>query len=78
MLEDLLTDLDRLGVRLRFAELKDPVKDRLRRYGLFDRIGADAFFPTVGTAVDGYLEATGIEWVDWEERQAGPGPSGPS
>jgi len=68
MLEDLLTDLDRRGVRLRFAELKGPVKDRLGRYGLLERIGTDAFYPTLGTAVDGYLEATGLDWVDWEER----------
>jgi hypothetical protein len=55
-------------VTLAFAELKDPVRDRLRRYGLDDAIGPDRFFPTVGTAVDGYLEATGTTWVDWEER----------
>ena len=72
MLEDLLTDVGRRGIRLRFAELKDPVKDRLRGYGLFERIGADAFYPTVGTAVDGYVEASGADWVDWEERLPGP------
>jgi high affinity sulfate transporter 1 len=71
MLDELLTNFDTAGIRLRFAELKDPVKDRLRRYGLLERIGPDAFYPTIGTAVDGYVEASGIEWVDWEERQAG-------
>ena len=35
-----------------FAELKGPVKDRLGRYGLYDAIGPDHFFPTIGTAVD--------------------------
>ena len=53
---------------LAFAELKGPVKDRLRRYGLYDQVGDERFFPTVGTAVDGYLRTTGVEWVDWEER----------
>ena len=31
------------------------------------RIGAEHFYPTKGTAVDAYLKATGTEWVDWEE-----------
>jgi hypothetical protein len=51
--------------------MKGPVKDRLRRYGLYAQVGEDRFFPTVGTAVDGYLQATGMEWVDWEERPDG-------
>jgi high affinity sulfate transporter 1 len=63
--EDLAAD----GIDLRFAEMKDPVKDRLKRYGLFDRFGDDHFYPTVGTAVDAYLDAMGIEWVDWEDRE---------
>ncbi len=73
LLRELLEELDQGGVTLAFAEAKGPVKDRLRRYGLFEAIGADRFFPTVGTAVDGYVEATGTTWVDWEERPAGPG-----
>ena len=60
--------LRRQGVVVAFAEMKGPVKDRLRRYGLYAQGGSDYFFPTVGTAVDGYLRATGLEWVDWEER----------
>jgi high affinity sulfate transporter 1 len=67
-LRELLEELRAEGVTLAFAELKGPVKDLLRRYGLFDAIGPDRFFPTVGTAVDGYIEATGTTWVDWEER----------
>jgi high affinity sulfate transporter 1 len=67
-LHQLLAELRQQGVTLAFAELKDPVKDRIKRYGLFDAIGPDRFFPTVGTAVDGYVEATGTKWVDWEER----------
>jgi MFS superfamily sulfate permease-like transporter len=74
MLDELITELDGRGIRLRFAELKDPVKDRLRRYGLYQRLGDEAYFPTVGTAVDGYVATSGIDWVDWEER----GPDDPS
>jgi high affinity sulfate transporter 1 len=58
------------GIDLRFAEMKDPVKDRLKRYGLFERFGDDHFYPTIGTAVDAYVAAMGIEWVDWEDRVA--------
>jgi high affinity sulfate transporter 1 len=70
-LRDLLSELRQEGITLAFAELKGPVKDRLRRYGLFDAVGPDRFYPTVGTAVDGYIEATGTSWVDWEERLPG-------
>ena len=61
---------------LAFAELKGPVKDRLRRYGLYDAIGPDHFLPTIGTAVNAYVTATGTTWVDWEERPA-PDPDHP-
>ena len=67
-LRALLDELQRDGVTLAFAEVKGPVKDRLQRYGLYDAVGPDRFFPTVGTAVDAYLESTGTTWVDWEER----------
>jgi high affinity sulfate transporter 1 len=60
------------GIDLRFAEMKDPVKDRLKRYALFDRLGADHFYPTIGTAVSAYLEETGVEWTDWEELAQAP------
>jgi MFS superfamily sulfate permease-like transporter len=69
MLDELLDELQAAGVTLAFAEMKGPVKDRLRTFGLYDRIGDDRFFPTIGTAVSGYLGATGTHWVDWEERR---------
>jgi hypothetical protein len=55
-------------IDLRFAEMKGPVKDRLKRYGLFDRLGADHFYPTLGTAVRAYLDTSGVKWTDWEDR----------
>ncbi|MGH3101400.1 MAG: sodium-independent anion transporter, partial [Thermoleophilia bacterium] len=75
-LRELLDELRAEGVTLAFAELKGPVKDRLRRYGLYDAIGPDHFFPTIGTAVNAYVTATGTTWVDWEERPA-PAPDTP-
>jgi len=68
MLDELITSLAKADIDLHFAELKDPVKDRLRTYGLLDRLGVDAFYPTIGTAVDDYIEETGVDFVDWEER----------
>ena len=75
VLLDLDGDLRQEGIDLCFAEMKGPVKDRLKRYGLFDQIGKERFFPTVGQAVDRYLEANGVAWTDWDE-VAGP-PKGP-
>ena len=51
MLEDLVTDLDRQGVTLVFAEMKGPVKEKARQFGLGTTIPDDRFFPTLGTAV---------------------------
>jgi hypothetical protein len=31
---------------------------------IFDKIGEDRIFPTLGTAVDGYLRASQITWHD--------------
>ena len=77
VLQDLDEDLQREGIDLCFAEMKGPVKDRLKHYGLFNRIGTESFFPTLGQAVDRYLEATGVAWVDWDEAMAPkPEPTG--
>jgi high affinity sulfate transporter 1 len=67
-LEDLHEDLARRGVVLAFAELKGHVRERLERYGMVDRLGADRFYRTVGEAVKAYVRATGTTWVDWEDR----------
>ncbi len=44
------------GIALRFAELKDPVKDKLRRFGFLAQLGEDCFFPTKEAAVAQYLQ----------------------
>jgi high affinity sulfate transporter 1 len=69
MLEDLDKTLDESGVKLCFAELKHPVKDKLKRFGIFDQIGEECFFPTVGSAVSHYLGTHDVEWEDWEDRR---------
>jgi len=69
---DMLAELDETlraaGIELCFAEMKDPVKDKLKRFGLFARLGEDIFFPTTGAAVSSYLKAHTVEWDDWEDR----------
>jgi high affinity sulfate transporter 1 len=71
MLGDLLDELEAAGITMAFAEMKDPVKDHLRHYALYGRIGDDRFFPTLGTAIDGYVRGENVRWVDWEERDGG-------
>jgi MFS superfamily sulfate permease-like transporter len=62
---DMLAELDQTlqasQIELCFAEMKDPVQDKLKRFELFDRLGANAFYPTLGAAVDAYLVAHPVE-----------------
>jgi high affinity sulfate transporter 1 len=72
---DMLADLDKAlldaAVELRFAELKDPVKDKLNRFGLLAIFGEDRFFPTIGAAVSSYLERYQVPWVDRADQTNG-------
>jgi MFS superfamily sulfate permease-like transporter len=62
MLSELSQTLREARIELRFAEMKDPVKDKLRRFELLDRLGADIFYPTIGAAVDAYLSDFKVDW----------------
>jgi MFS superfamily sulfate permease-like transporter len=55
VLIEVLDHLQEQGLSFAFAGLKGPVKDRLRAYGLYDRIGDANFFPTIGAAVNAHL-----------------------
>jgi high affinity sulfate transporter 1 len=72
---DMVAELDETlherGIELCFAELKDPVKDKLKRFGLFAQLGESYFFPTLGVAVSRYLEINHVEWEDWEDKTGG-------
>ncbi len=61
VLADILEDLDQRGLELAFAGLKGPIKDRLRDYGLYDRVGDRNFFPTTGSAVKHHYETRSEE-----------------
>jgi MFS superfamily sulfate permease-like transporter len=60
MLRELTQALAVRGIALHFAEMKDPVRDKLRRFDLLELLGADRFDPTVSSAVDRYVEETGL------------------
>jgi high affinity sulfate transporter 1 len=62
MLAELEHSLTESGIELRFAEMKDPVKDKLKRFELFERFGGANFYPTIGSAVDAYLEEHAVDW----------------
>jgi MFS superfamily sulfate permease-like transporter len=70
-LDELDTTLHEAGIDLCFAEMKDPVKDKLKRFGFFSRLGEQRFFATIGEAVNRYLESQSVVWVDWEDRVGG-------
>ncbi len=67
MLAELEDFLHAAEIKFCFAEMKDPVKDTLKRFGLFSRFGEARFFPTIGGAVSSYLKACQIDWTDWED-----------
>jgi high affinity sulfate transporter 1 len=64
VLEDLDQALNEEGIALVFAELKDPVRRKIERYGLTRTIEPRHFFPTVGAALSAYRKETGAEWTD--------------
>ena len=51
MLEDLDETLNRQGISLVFAEMKDPVRAKIERYELTRTIDPAHFFPTVESAI---------------------------
>ncbi|MGA7249626.1 MAG: sodium-independent anion transporter, partial [Pseudolabrys sp.] len=79
---ELNKSLHAMGIQFCFAELKDPVKDKLKRFGLFAQLGEQYFFPTIGAAVSRYLEINDVDWEDWEDQipmvQDMPGPKTPA
>ena len=51
MLIDLDEELNAGDIHLVFAELKDPVKQKIIRYGLLETIDSRHFYPTLESAV---------------------------
>lgn len=67
MLLDLDRDLNARGIHFVFAELKDPVYQRIAAYELERDIPPTAFYPTVNAAVRAYRAETGITALEGPE-----------
>jgi len=63
VLEDLDEALNDQGISLVFAELKDPVRRKIERYGLTRTINPQHFFPTVESAIAAFRQETGADWA---------------
>ncbi|MDN7645299.1 SulP family inorganic anion transporter [Burkholderia cenocepacia] len=63
-------ELAERGIAMNFAEMKGPVKDRLRAYGLFDVFGAASFFPTVTDAVARHVRRPGRQTRPCKRKRA--------
>jgi len=61
MLRELSHNLANEGVALHFAEMKDPVRDKLKRFELTEVFSDARFHPTVGSAVEDYLDSVGAQ-----------------
>src|SRR5215467_11752823 len=65
---DTLAELDQAlkgrNIDLCFAELKDRVKDKIRRFGLMAQFGERCFFPTIEAAVGSYLDDHAADSAD--------------
>jgi high affinity sulfate transporter 1 len=63
VLEDLDEALNATGISLVFAELKDPVRRKIERYGLTRTIDPHHFFPTIEAAIAAFRDETGAQWT---------------
>ena len=63
MLGELAQALRERRIELHFAEMKGPVKDKLKRFELLEQLGAQIFHPTIGAAVDAYVADHAVSWA---------------
>jgi high affinity sulfate transporter 1 len=62
MLQELDVWLNERGVSLVFAEMKDPVREKIERYDLTRTVDSAHFFRTLDEAVAEYARQTGATW----------------
>jgi high affinity sulfate transporter 1 len=65
-LAELDDNLHSANIELCFAEMKDPVKDKLKRFELFTRLGEQTFFATIDEAVGAYVASHPVDWINEE------------
>ncbi|HTU04400.1 MAG TPA: SulP family inorganic anion transporter, partial [Trebonia sp.] len=75
VLEDLDEELNKRGISLVFAELKDPVRHKIERYGLTRTIDPRHFYPTIEDAVAAFRAETGAQWTAESAPENGPVPA---
>ena len=78
MLEDLDEALNTRGISLVFAELKDPVRHKIERYGLTRTIDPHHFFPTIAAAISAFRDETGAQWTAADQPAGSPAVPGQS
>jgi high affinity sulfate transporter 1 len=78
VLEELDETLNTRRISLVFAELKDPVRGKIERYGLTRTIDPHHFYPTVEAAVTAFRAATGADWTPGAQPEAGPTTAAPT
>ena len=71
LLEELDEALNTRGISLVFAELKDPVRRKIERYGLTRTIDPHHFFPTIDAAIAAFRDETGAQWTDPAQAASG-------
>jgi high affinity sulfate transporter 1 len=69
MLEDLDLWLNERGISLIFAEMKDPVREKIERYELTRTLDPGHFFPTLDAAVGRYMHDTHATWQSPKDRE---------
>jgi high affinity sulfate transporter 1 len=77
VLEELDEALNEQGISLVFAELKDPVRRKIERYGLTRTISPQHFFPTIESAVAAFRQQTGADWAATGQTATGEAGAGP-
>src|SRR6266705_6906010 len=63
VLEELDQTLNAQHISLVFAELKDPVRRKIERYGLTRTSDPHHFFPTIDAAITSFLDQTSAQWT---------------
>ena len=71
ILEELDETLNAQGISLVFAELKDPVRRKIERYGLTRTIDPHHFFPTIDAAIAAFRDETGAQWTAADQPPSG-------
>lgn len=62
-MENLDTDLERVGIELWIVRPNEPLREMLRVTGLTKRLGKENIYPTVRAAVIAFQEQFNTEWL---------------